>query len=53
MIDKWDVEILERWLKLAKTEGTDRIKIVAGPEMNSWIVRVFDKQEGGSDGAVV
>lgn len=46
MIDKWDVEILKRWLKLAQTEGTDRIKIVAGPEMNSWIVRQVDSPEG-------
>ena len=27
MIDKWDIEVLEKWLKLAKTKGTDAIKI--------------------------
>lgn len=27
MIDKWDIELFEKWLKLAKEKGTDVIKV--------------------------
>lgn len=40
MIDPWDIEVLEKWLKLAKTVGTDAIKIVAGDEDGQYIVTV-------------
>jgi len=39
MIDKYDIAILEAWLILAKAHGTDAIKIVAGEEPGTWIVR--------------
>ena len=38
MIDKWDVAKLDRWLKLAKSKGTDAIKIVCGDKPDTWVV---------------
>jgi len=41
MIDWYDIEVLTRWLKLAKTKGTDSIKIVAGPGPGQYIVTII------------
>jgi len=41
VIDQYDIDKIKSWLHLAQTEGTDRIKIVAGDEPNTWIVRTF------------
>lgn len=38
MIDKHDIAILRKWLKLAQAKGTDAIKIVAGNKPNTYIV---------------
>lgn len=40
MIDKWDIAKLKEWLKLAQTKGTDAIKIVAGDEPQSYVVKI-------------
>lgn len=48
MIDKWDVAKLEKWLKLAKTKGTDAIRIVSGGEPNTWmVIECNDKDKEG------
>ncbi len=39
-IDPYDIEVLKRWLKLAKAHGTKAIKIVAGEEANTYKVTV-------------
>lgn len=44
MIDKYNIAILERWLKLAKTKGTDTIKIVCGDKIGEWIVTIDPKE---------
>lgn len=43
MIDKNDVDILKLWLTFARTEGTDRIKIVVGDKPDTWVVTVVPK----------
>lgn len=45
VIDKWDIARLEKWLKLAKTKGTDAIKIVCGDKPDTWIVTEENNQE--------
>lgn len=44
MIDKWDIEKFEWFLRLARTEGTDVIKIVAAEKPNTWLVSVFPEK---------
>ena len=46
MIDKYDIGLLQLWLKLAKTQGTDAIKITAGEEPGTWTVRRPPRQGG-------
>ena len=42
MIDKFDIELFERFLKQAKTRGTDGIKVVVSRDSSqTWIVKVF------------
>ena len=49
MIDKWDIAILERWLKLARTKGTTAIKIVVGDRPNEWTIKeIVDGAEVGA-----
>jgi hypothetical protein len=43
MIDKWDIQKFEWFLRLAKVEGTDIIKIVAGDFAGTWTVAVSPK----------
>lgn len=38
MIDIHDIAILQRWLKLAATQGTDVLKIVVADQPNTWTV---------------
>jgi len=40
MIDKYDIDVLQYWLRLAKTVGTDAVKIVSGDEPNTYKVTV-------------
>lgn len=40
-VDPWDLDLLRRWMNQAVKRGTDGIKIVVGPEPDSWIVRIY------------
>ena len=42
MIDKWDIQKFKWFLFLARRYGTGRITVVAGDELNTWVVRVED-----------
>lgn len=44
MIDEYDIEVLKHWLHLAKTIGTDAIKIVAGDEPNTYKVTIIERR---------
>lgn len=44
MIDKYDIETLERWLYLAKKYGTDAVKIVHGGRVHEFRVTVIDPE---------
>lgn len=46
MIDPYDIKKLEEWLKLAKTEGTDRIKITTADELDTYKVRIIPEKGG-------
>lgn len=50
MIDKWDIELFEKFLKLAKTEGTDAIKVVAGDTANTYKVSLFPVRADMTEG---
>jgi hypothetical protein len=41
--DKWDVEIFEKMLKLARTKGPSHIRIVAGDEPCTYKVTIDDR----------
>lgn len=43
MLSRYDINLFRKFLQLAKTQGTDVIKVVVGDEPNSWIVRTFDE----------
>ncbi len=54
MIDQNDIRALKRWLHLARTVGTDAVRIVAGDELNTYKVTVeeicagyTEKSKGG------
>ena len=44
MIDKWDIDLFQRFLALATKKGTDHIKVTVGPEPSTYIVRLIDPQ---------
>ncbi|GAH89294.1 unnamed protein product [marine sediment metagenome] len=46
MIAEWDIAILKRWLKLAKVEGTDAIRVVSGDNPNTYVVTVGKPDKG-------
>lgn len=46
MIDIYDIRLLELWLGLAMTQGTDVIKVRVGPEPNQWIIWCDDTKGG-------
>lgn len=41
-IDKWDVALFKRFLKLAQREGTNRIKVIVGDKPETWVVSLHD-----------
>ena len=54
MIDQNDIRVLKHWLHLAKTIGTDAVRIVAGDELYTYKVTVeeicagcTEKSKGG------
>ena len=49
MIDKWDIVLFKRFLKLARTKGTDTIKVVAGDKINTYIVTVIPNKGGKNE----
>jgi hypothetical protein len=44
MIDKYDIQTLERWLYLAKKYGTDAVRIVHAEGVHEFKVTVIDPQ---------
>lgn len=44
MFNPNDIEFLKYWLKLARTIGTDAIKIVAGPLPDTYPVTIIPQQ---------
>lgn len=42
MIDKWDIALFKRFLKLAESKGTDTIKVISGDKPNTWIVTIVN-----------
>jgi len=43
MIDKYDIKLFKKFLHLAKTKGTDAIKVVVGDNPDSWVVSIIVK----------
>lgn len=43
MIDKYDIKKLEYFVYLAKAYGTDVIKITAGDEPSTWVIKVSEE----------
>lgn len=44
MIDRYAIEMFQKFLKLAETQGTDAIKIVAGDAPNTYVVEIIFKK---------
>lgn len=40
VIDQYDIDCLKEWLRIAKKEGTEALRIVAGPQPNTYIVKL-------------
>jgi len=49
MIDKYDIALFQRFLRLARTEGTDTIKVVVGDKADTWVVSLHTSKESKED----
>ena len=39
-VDGWDLRLIHRWPRIMFQEGTNGIKITAGSEPNTWLVKL-------------
>lgn len=46
MIDRWILKKLQEWLAIARAPDACHLTILAGPELNTWTVRITPREQG-------